>query len=173
MADLLDSALSIRVVVTLSQRSVDKLILTPHKEGFLLAFDGADSPALKRQVIEWFLSYLQGNALPIEFDLKLESLSPFFQEVLVEMQKIPFGEVCCYSQLAERVGSPRGARAVGNVCRGNPFPLIIPCHRVVAHSGIGGFAYGIEMKKQLLNFEIGFKLFSDKGLLGSIVNFTS
>ena len=84
----------------------------------------------------------------------MAELSPFSQKVLEAMQKIPFGSVQTYAQLAESASCPKGARAVGNVCRANPFPLIIPCHRVVARHGLGGFAYGLEMKMQLLDFEI-------------------
>ena len=70
------------------------------------------------------------------------------------MALISFGSFESYSGLAKRVGSPKAARAVGNICRGNPFPLLIPCHRVISADGsIGGFAYGTKMKQELLQFE--------------------
>lgn len=62
----------------------------------------------------------------------------FQQSVWRALIRIKPGTVLTYGQLAERLGS--GARAVGNACRANPVPLIIPCHRVVAASGIGGYA---------------------------------
>ncbi len=63
--------------------------------------------------------------------------SDFRHKVWAEICKIPAGQVLSYSKLAERVGS--GARAVANACRDNPFPGIIPCHRVVAVNGLGGY----------------------------------
>lgn len=72
------------------------------------------------------------------------------------LQTIPCGEVLSYSGLAEKIGS--GARAVANACRHNPVPIIVPCHRIVAKSGIGGFAGKtagllVENKRWLLKHE--------------------
>lgn len=63
--------------------------------------------------------------------------SDFRHRVWVEICKIPVGQVLNYSELANQIGS--GARAVANACRDNPFPGIIPCHRVVAKDGLGGY----------------------------------
>jgi methylated-DNA-[protein]-cysteine S-methyltransferase len=74
-----------------------------------------------------------------QFDLELEpSGTPFQRRVWQALRTIPPGETLTYGQLAERLGT--GARAVGNACRANPCPLVVPCHRVVARNGIGGFA---------------------------------
>ena len=80
----------------------------------------------------------------------------FRNKVWSEICKIPVGQVLSYSELAKKVGS--GARAVANACRDNPFPGIIPCHRVVAVSGLGGYAGEtsgelLEIKKKLLHIE--------------------
>ena len=82
--------------------------------------------------------------------------SDFRNKVWAEICKIPIGEVMSYSQLAEKVDS--GARAVANACRDNLYPGIIPCHRVVAVSGLGGFMGKtdgplVDLKKDLLAFE--------------------
>ena len=77
----------------------------------------------------------------------------FKRRVLREMAKIPYGEARSYGELAEMAGYPRAARAVGTVCRNNKYPIIIPCHRVVGSSGIGGYAFGLEMKRELLRRE--------------------
>jgi methylated-DNA-[protein]-cysteine S-methyltransferase len=69
------------------------------------------------------------------------------------MVAIPYGVVRSYGELALRAGYPRAARAVGTVCRTNKYPIIIPCHRVVGANGLGGYAYGSEMKKELLRLE--------------------
>lgn len=64
--------------------------------------------------------------------------TPFQKKVWNELKKIPPGEVVTYGQLAKKLGT--SARAVGNACRKNPIPLVVPCHRVVSSNGIGGFA---------------------------------
>jgi methylated-DNA-[protein]-cysteine S-methyltransferase len=93
----------------------------------------------------------------IKFDLSLlnlKKISGFTANVLKENCKIPYGKVATYSGLAARIGSPRAARAVGTALANNPFPLIIPCHRVVRADGtLGGFGGGLKMKKELLHRE--------------------
>ena len=76
-------------------------------------------------------------------------LSSFSREVLEAIGEIPRGETRTYGEL---LGN-RYARAVGNVCNKNPFPLIIPCHRIVGAQDIGGFAYGVAIKLKLLALE--------------------
>lgn len=86
--------------------------------------------------------------------------SEFQRKVQRACQKIPRGEVLSYGELAAAAGSPGAARAVGSVMRNNRFPLVIPCHRVVASGGkVGGFSCpsGVGMKEKLLALE-GVKL---------------
>jgi methylated-DNA-[protein]-cysteine S-methyltransferase len=91
------------------------------------------------------------------FDLPIELQgTPFQQRVWRALSAIPVGETLTYGQLAERIGS--GARAVGNACRANPCPLVVPCHRVVAAKGLGGFAgersgQRLQIKRWLLRHE--------------------
>ena len=67
---------------------------------------------------------------------------------------IPKGKVSTYGRLAEKSGASKGARAVGNALATNPYPLIIPCHRVIRSDGsLGGFGGGLKMKKELLLME--------------------
>jgi len=80
------------------------------------------------------------------------------RRVWQRLRAIPAGNPISYSQLASDVGS--GARAVANACRANWFPLVVPCHRVVAKSGLGGFAghrdgWHLELKQWLLRHERG------------------
>ncbi len=78
----------------------------------------------------------------------------FQRRVLMRVMRIPRGRVSTYGALAERVGVPEAARAVGNALAGNPYPLIIPCHRVIKADGFpGGFGGGPEIKKALLSRE--------------------
>ena len=82
--------------------------------------------------------------------------STFRHRVWAEMCKIPVGQTVSYSALARKIDS--GARAVANVCRDNPFPGLIPCHRVVSLSGLGGFmgqtsGSALELKREILDLE--------------------
>ena len=83
--------------------------------------------------------YLDDPGANQQFDIKYSfSATPFQQRVWSELKKIPPGKVVTYGELAKKLGT--SARAVGNACRQNPVPVVIPCHRVVSASGIGGYA---------------------------------
>ena len=73
--------------------------------------------------------------------------------VFKEMIKIPYGECVSYSYLAKKVGNPKAYRAVGTSCGKNPLPIVVPCHRVVSKSGLGGFTGGLNAKRFLLELE--------------------
>lgn len=79
----------------------------------------------------------------------------FQKKVWMELRGIPRGEVSTYSEIAHRVGSPNASRAVGNAVASNPLLLLVPCHRVVAKHGLGGFSAegGLETKRELLEIE--------------------
>ena len=77
----------------------------------------------------------------------------FRSEVFKEMIKIPYGECVSYSYLAKKVGNPKAYRAVGTSCGKNPLPIVMPCHRVVSKSGLGGFTGGLDIKRFLLELE--------------------
>ncbi|MBN2251338.1 MAG: MGMT family protein [Candidatus Altiarchaeota archaeon] len=96
--------------------------------------------------------WLEGGELPPEL-LDLSVLSEFQREVLSFVASIPLGETLTYGQVAEGIKRPKAARAVGQALRANPFPLIIPCHRVVGSKGIGGYSSGVELKRRLLDVE--------------------
>jgi O-6-methylguanine DNA methyltransferase len=76
------------------------------------------------------------------------------REVLTALTRIPRGEVRTYAWIAEQVGRPRAVRAVGNICARNVVPFVVPCHRVVpASGGIGNYAFGEALKRELLRRE--------------------
>lgn len=90
--------------------------------------------------------------------------SPFERRVLLEVSKIPFGEVTTYKKISESLNT-RGYRAVGTAIGKNPFPIIIPCHRVVKSDGrIGNYRGGVRMKREILKNE-GIKIRDDKIIL--------
>ncbi|MFH1470243.1 MAG: MGMT family protein [Candidatus Micrarchaeota archaeon] len=82
-------------------------------------------------------------------------LTKFQKSVLLETLNIPKGKTISYGELARRIGKPRSARAVGNALGKNPFAPTVPCHRVVAGDGVGGYSGkgGIEGKKRILRRE--------------------
>ena len=77
----------------------------------------------------------------------------FQRAVWRELSKIPYGETISYGELARRVGRPKGPRAVGQANGKNPIAIIVPCHRVVASNGLGGYGGGLAMKRALLALE--------------------
>ncbi|OBQ50258.1 methylated-DNA--[protein]-cysteine S-methyltransferase [Halodesulfovibrio spirochaetisodalis] len=89
-----------------------------------------------------------------DISFALEKMTPFGQKVLTALMQVPYGETLSYGELAALAGSPNAARGVGQIMARNRWPLIIPCHRVVAASGIGGFSgQGLTMKRYLLGIE--------------------
>lgn len=87
-------------------------------------------------------------------EVDLTGLRPFESRVLGALREIPRGQVRTYGWLARQAGSPGAARAAGNAMARNPVPLLLPCHRVVpARGGLGGYAFGPGIKRELLRRE--------------------
>lgn len=109
---------------------------------------------LKKELEEWLKAYSSGVWKPF---LKASGYPLFTQKVLDFLPTLQAGSVMTYQEVAKVLGSPKGARAVGNGCRVNPYPLFIPCHRVIGQQGLGGFSAGgdgaLEIKRRLLAFE--------------------
>jgi methylated-DNA-[protein]-cysteine S-methyltransferase len=104
----------------------------------------------RRQLDEYF----EGRRQTFELQLDLELSRDFSRRVLVELARVPYGEVTTYGALATRAGRPRAARAVGTVMNRNPIPIVLPCHRVVGASGsLVGYGGGLERKQALLRLE--------------------
>ncbi len=103
--------------------------------------------------------YLEGKTVKFDLDaVALEGCSGFQQRVLLADYGIPRGWVSTYGRVARSLGCPAGGRAVGGALAHNPFPIIIPCHRVVrADLELGGFGGGLPLKRALLELE-GLKL---------------
>ena len=86
--------------------------------------------------------------------MDLSSGTDFQQKVWQALIRIPRGQTRSYAWVAQTMGKPKAARAVGAACGANPVPVIIPCHRVVASNGsLGGYSAGWTMKKRLLALE--------------------
>lgn len=112
------------------------------------------APGGLQGIAEQFNEYFAGQRR--EFDLELDySLSGGFrQDVQKYLAEIPYGRTQSYQEVAESVGNPKAARAVGSACATNPIPIVLPCHRVVRTDGtLGGYGGGLHVKQMLLDLE--------------------
>lgn len=97
--------------------------------------------------------YFEGKRKKFDLKIKLQG-TEFQKKVWSELMKIPYGKTVSYSYIAEKIGFPKAARAVGNANNKNKFAIVIPCHRVIAKNGsLSGYASGVSKKKWLINFE--------------------
>ena len=113
------------------------------------ARDDARFPVAAAQLREYFA----GERTAFELPLRLEG-TDFDRAVWAAVARIGYGETATYGELAERLGRPGAARAVGAANGRNPIALIVPCHRVIGAKGaLTGYAYGVERKSALLHLE--------------------
>ena len=98
-------------------------------------------------------AYVAGKSRTFRTPVDLSLATPFAREVLTQLHRLPAGKLTTYGDLAKSVGRPKGARAVGGAVGSNPVPVVVPCHRVVASNGLGGFGGGLPMKRWLLQLE--------------------
>lgn len=97
-------------------------------------------------------AYFRGELRSFRSEPFLSGTS-FQRSVWQALTAIPYGETKTYGELAAMIHAPKAARAVGTACGKNPVPILLPCHRVVAGNGLGGFGGGLEMKDWLLTLE--------------------
>ena len=99
--------------------------------------------------------FFAGEAVDLgDVELDLDGLSAYQRSLLVALRDVPRGEVVTYGELAALAGRPGAARAAGTFCAQNRFPVFVPCHRVVAAGGIGGYGpLGEDYKRRLLALE--------------------
>jgi O-6-methylguanine DNA methyltransferase len=95
---------------------------------------------------------MAGKDLDEKISLDLHG-TPFQVEVWKEMLRIPAGKTKSYAEVARNIGRPKAFRAVAQACGANPIPVVVPCHRVVATNGLGGYTGGIDRKIFLLKAE--------------------
>ncbi|MBI2851454.1 MAG: methylated-DNA--[protein]-cysteine S-methyltransferase [Chloroflexi bacterium] len=101
-----------------------------------------------------FKAYFSGERVEFPDEIDLSGATPFQGEVWRTARLISYGEMRSYLWIAERIGKPGAARAVGQALGKNPLLIIIPCHRVVAsNGGLGGFSGGLQVKRRLLEME--------------------
>lgn len=115
-----------------------------------------EPPPAVRAVIDAIVRHVAGEPRDLSFvQLDLEGLPEFAQRVYAAARAVPAGETATYGQIAEAIGDAGAARAVGGALGKNPFPIVVPCHRVLASNGKGGFSAhgGLATKTKLLAAE--------------------
>jgi len=118
-----------------------------------------DWPNWVKELVDGLKRFAGGEAVEfLEVPLSLEHLTPFGQRVVASCRRIGWGHTRSYGELAAECGATGAARAVGTVMAKNRYPLVVPCHRVLAADGaLGGYSApeGLRMKRRLLNLEQG------------------
>jgi O-6-methylguanine DNA methyltransferase len=135
---------------------------TETRERMLQRFPAAAETAPPPQVqlaVERIVALLEGEASDLsDVALDMEGVAPFHRRVYEVARTIPPGRTLAYGDVAARLGAGRAARAVGQALGRNPFPIVVPCHRVLAAGGkIGGFSAhgGTATKRRMLAIEAG------------------
>jgi len=121
-----------------------------------LATDGADADTeLSRRLAARVRDHLGGAETDYgDVSLDLSWCTDFQRELVCALRAVPWGEIVSYGELAALAGRPGAARAAGSFCAQNRFALVLPCHRVVSATGIGGYgASGVGLKRRLLALE--------------------
>lgn len=121
-------------------------------------------PQRKGQFAEWMRAlseYLAGSTTTLDLPLDVRGTA-FQMKVWSYLQRIPYGEVQSYSEVAAGIGRPRAVRAVGTACARNEVALVIPCHRVIrGDGGLGGYRWGLHRKRALIERERAVRAGSD------------
>lgn len=104
------------------------------------------------QAMDWLSAYFGHKALPPQPKL-LPQGTAYSRHVWAALRAVPYGQTVTYGQLARLLQPASSPRAVGQAVGRNPLLLFVPCHRVTAVQGLGGFAYGVEAKRWLLRWE--------------------
>jgi methylated-DNA-[protein]-cysteine S-methyltransferase len=129
----------------------DGTTLTPAKVAANAVW--VESEDRTREVCRQLADYFAGQRIRFDLPLDLEG-TPFQLRCWAALQQIPFGQTISYAELAARVESPRGFRAVGLANHQNPVAIVVPCHRVLSSDGtLGGYGGGLAVKRQLLELE--------------------
>ena len=134
--------------------AADRLLNGSHGKRGLhpLTRDALDPELLKAEAL--LTQYFDGVPVDFALELDLGAGTPFQRRVWQVACRIPYGQVRSYSWIAQEIGQPKAARAVGGAMGANPLPIIVPCHRVVrSDGGLGGYTGGLHWKRKLLAME--------------------
>lgn len=118
----------------------------------LIASKG-EAPKPVADAAQQLTEYFSGSRRTFKVKLAASPATDFQNDVWAALRKIPYGQVRTYGEVADAVDRPRAHRAVGNANHANPWPIVVPCHRVVASAGLGGYGGGDRVKRYLLDLE--------------------
>ncbi len=139
----------LRVVISHPHAPADRIVRA--------AFPGTRSSSCPEieSVADLVAASMAGDDVRLPLDLAgMDLCSEFQQQVLGAVHAIPRGSVSTYRRIAAQLGHPQTARAVGTALAANPFPILVPCHRVIRSDGtLGGYGGGLPMKRALLESE--------------------
>lgn len=148
-----------RLLVAYTERGVCSVALGDDdrvlERAFRSQFSEAEIQPAGSTIHQWITAIVSGIEKPIWGSVPLDAQGTAFQwRVWKELQRIPRGTTLSYSDVARKIGHPTAVRAVARACATNPVALVVPCHRVVREDGgLGGYRWGIERKKALLESE--------------------
>lgn len=107
-----------------------------------------------RQVIRELAEFFERKRTAFTCKTSFQEGTDFEQQVWNALTAVPYGETRTYKWLAEKIGKPQAARAVGQALSRNPIPIVFPCHRIIESDGrLGGYASGTDVKRRLLEIE--------------------
>jgi len=117
------------------------------------ADDVSEDPQVQA-LLEQLTEYFAGDREAFDIQLDLSGATEFQRQIYERLMEVPFGRVVSYGDIADELGEPGAARAVGQAVGANPLPVVIPCHRVVrSDRRLGGFSGGVKRKVSLLRLE--------------------
>jgi O-6-methylguanine DNA methyltransferase len=111
------------------------------------------APKPVADAVQQLKEYFSGTRRTFNVKLAPSPATGFQNDVWEELRRIPYGQVRTYGEVADAAGRPRAHRAVGNANHANPWPIVVPCHRVVSTVGLGGYGGGENVKRYLLGLE--------------------
>src|ERR1700722_11370700 len=111
------------------------------------------APKPVADAVQQLKEYFAGSRRTFKVKLAPSAATAFQNDVWGALRKIPYGQVRTYGEVADAVDRPQAHRAVGTANHANPCPLVVPCHRVVASVGLGGYGGGDQVKRYLLDLE--------------------
>lgn len=144
-----------KIIITGNKNGISGLHLDTGegKREFTIADDWIQNDSIFIEARKQIIAYCEGKLTKFNLPLQLHG-TEFQKKVWTTLSEIPFGEVRTYGEIAQSIGNRNSSRAVGMANSKNPIPLIIPCHRVIGANGsLTGFAHGLTIKEQLLEFE--------------------
>mgnify|MGYP003346156865 FL=1 len=145
-----------------SGKGIDRIVLPQTSKRRALAAlrePASGVPVMERssqleQAQAQMLDYLAGTRQTFDVPVDLSQGTAFQRRVWRTLLRVPYGKLRSYQWVAARVGGRQYARAVGNAVGANPLPIVVPCHRIVAHdASLGGFSGGLPTKRKLLTLE--------------------